>query len=329
MKQAIKINESQFREIIKDKINETVLLLNFEEDIRNLVFESCGISDTITKFIYDNKQTLFDLVLNSIGKGTIDKNGIEKSVSSIKLPAFVKTYTGKDGNEEEIKHAILFTIVSYNFSNKQEYLDLKDNYIINYGNSSTDGKRYDWLTIYTYTISGRLHKPSFINTLGHELSHLFKQGMAVKTIPKNDKKYLRAITDLHSTNDIEKDVAKVIYYSEKLEQEGFANGLYYQFKEANNGMPSWETFSNTDEWNVYKEVNKIIANLKQQPEQVQYILNNRYGGMKFTTLIRLAETAMRQFKKCLLKILWKCHEDLVNEGVAFRDADVYHQLIIG
>ena len=319
------MKENELREIVRDNL----ILFEFENCIKHMILESQGISDAITEFIYKNKQKLFDLVTNGVGNGEVDSNGVEKSITSDRIPAFVKKYNDKNGEPQEIEHNILFTIISYNFKDRCQFAKFRDDYVTDYGTSNCDGRKIDWATIYTYTVNGKLNKPNYISTVSHEVSHIFKQDMAMNKIPKNDSRYLRALSDLNSGDKLISDIAKVIYYGEKLEQEGFANELYYKFRENEIQIPSWQVFGKSDEWKIYKDTYKIVQGLKNKKDAAQEVLNLRYNGMQVDSLIKFGEQSMMEFKKRLLRVLWKCHEDLLSEGVSFRGGDICSHLIIG
>lgn len=308
-------------------IRESVLFENLKEEIYRMIVESNGISDEVRAFIYDNKEVLLDTVRKSIGTGKNDANGIEKSFTTITLPTFVKTFLNKEGQTKEKKHSVYFKFISFNFKDRSQFIKYKSNYPLNNGLTNSDGVNYDWVTIYTYTINGKVNQPDFFDTVGHELSHVYKQDMAGKPIPKNFKNYLKGYSDLESENEVERSIARIFYYSEKFEQEGYANGLYFYLKEKGITILTWDDIKKTDVWKHYQYLYDAINIVKDNKEETQRILDINYDNKKVETLLRVGLSGMKDFKERLLKVIFQIHQDGLNEGIRCTSIHYYQHFI--
>lgn len=309
-------------------IRENVLFEDLKNDVYRMIVESHGISDEITEFLYANKKQILDTVKYSIGGGEIDDNGIEKSVVSINIPSFIKTFLNKEGKVKISKHNILFTFYVFNFSSKEQYDKYKKQYGLNDGYTNSDGTHYDWITIHTYTINGKVKQPELFDTIGHELSHVYKQDMAWKTIPKNNKQYLNSFSRLTSNNKIESAIAQIIYYSEKFEQEGYANGLYYYLKEKGVVVLTWNDIKKCEVWKHYQNLYNSIVLVNENKEEAQEILNKFYNSKKVDSILRIGRNGLVAFKNRLLNVITKMHEDKLNEGIMCTSTHYYEHFII-
>lgn len=315
--------EKQLMKIIREEIVNECLLSNFESEVYDMINESLGVSNSITEFIYDNKQTLYDLITNSVKSGKPDKNGVSETISHIELPMFIDNFK----SSERIKCRLFFTFRAQNFKSGEQFEKLKDQYATNEGWSTVDEKRCAFVTIYTYTINGKLQKQNFIDTLGHELSHVLKQSLSGQVIPKKWKHYMTASGNIASKDKITNGIAKAFYYGERFEQEGFANGLYYWFRENDIQVPTWETFKKSEQWHAYLDMQKTLDFLAANKEVVQKRLNTMYDGVRLDDLIGVTKTSMEDFKRRLIRILWKIHEELLSEGVRFHGKGIGRLLI--
>ena len=80
------------------------------------------------------------------------------------------------------------------------------------------------IAVYGVAISGTIQKNALMDTIQHEVEHLYQQIMMGKEF--GDEGIGVITNSLSSKNKFVKTVALFLYMSLKSEQEGFANGLY-------------------------------------------------------------------------------------------------------
>lgn len=107
------------------------------------------------------------------------------------------------------------------------------------------------IAVYGVAISGTIQKNALMDTIQHEVEHLYQQIMMGKEF--GDEGIGVITNSLSSKNKFVKTVALFLYMSLKSEQEGFANGLYAYchenftaFPEKYKESPAYEMLQNLD-----------------------------------------------------------------------------------
>ena len=112
-------------------------------------------------------------------------------------------------------------------------------------------------------ISGTIVKKDAMDSIQHELEHLYQQIMMGK-IFKDSYKYANIKTNRNSNDEIVRKTAELVYGCIKSEQDGFINGLY-AYLMAMPKMVSWETLKETPAWKLYSNIVEIYNLYKDNP----------------------------------------------------------------
>lgn len=179
-----------------------------EDKLRKIIQEELGIATEVSKITEEVFQSiLLDIRNRKPEKNEIcfTKNGVVECI--INNTPFKVNYTCR------------------NFLDK----NVIDNFDIDYlteGGTLFFNKNFFWVNVNLIAVNGTIFKQEAVNTIQHEMEHVFQQLKCNKRIPSNDLKYAKIKTDLNGNNTARKNVARLVYLTLKSEQEGFINGTY-------------------------------------------------------------------------------------------------------
>lgn len=271
------------------------------------VNESLGISDIVNRLVYDISCEIVNKYNNKEYKSQNTKSGIE-----------VKIIDGVYTSSDRVKK-VYYKVTVFDFKDKSDFIKNSDSLDIDGGKSFYMLNRISSIYINTYAINGKIKKLLLMNTLQHELEHVFQYSMSNSGVIKGkaQKDYLASITTINNdinTIDAESAVSNIIYYSNRFEQEGFANGLYAYFKESESMVPTYDDLYKTDEWKRYRVLVYSLNYVRLNRDECQKVLDWKYRGKKVDTLIQIGERGEYEFKYRLFRVLVKLREELISEG---------------
>ena len=109
-----------------------------------------------------------------------------------------------------------------------------------------------------------MHKQEALNTIQHELEHVYQQLRSGKRIPGNDDKYLKMKSDMECNDEARQKVGRLVYLCCKSEQEAFINGTYAwcMTNDAKSGPYQYEEIKNSPAGKLYVEMQELYDEVK-------------------------------------------------------------------
>lgn len=178
-----------------------------EGQFKNLLKEELGVSEMVTK----KTKEVFQMLVDNVKKTIVNS----------------ETYNGFNFFKGDFSFQFFETKVSLSYKG-YNYLS-KD--LFSYSKVSSDGesafldKRIAFMWITVPCLSGTIVKGQVLDTIQHELEHLYQE-MLIGKVFANTKKYGEMRSGLESTDEMKRNIAKVAYVCFKDEQDAFVNGLY-------------------------------------------------------------------------------------------------------
>ena len=274
-------------------VNQIIMkkLILTEQQITEIIKEEYGISNDVIK----KTKEVYQILLSAIREKNINKEQYEYYTIS--------------------KHNITFNIMSckincsltvYNFYNRDYYI---------YSNVKSDG----WSAYLSQThgimgcivpcISGKPIKEIVMNTIQHELEHLYQEILMEKTF-SDGTTYAKLKDNLKSKNEIEYNAARLVYGCIKSEQEGYVNGLYAYLMSLPN-LFSMDSLYKSDCWKLYSEMVNILNEFKDNIFFVDEL-------KKYKLTIVKIKRAVYMFLKKIGKVIVKVKQDKYKKQ-NFRD----------
>lgn len=263
-----------------------MLKLN-ENTIRKIIKEELGIALEVT----NTSNQIFQDILTDLRKQKPEKTDI----------CFIKT-----GSVNSSLHGVNFKVnyVCRNFSNK----DLVENFDIDAlteGGSVFLDKRFVFVNVNLIAFNGTVDNKEALNTIQHEIEHIYQQIRANKRIPSDDLKYAKMKTDLEGNDENRRYVARLVYLSYKSEQEGFINGTYAWCMTNDITTPPYDykNIKNSPAGKLYNEMFQLYKEIFNHKEMTM-IITKEYNLSKNKVI-----KSMKEFQNRLGKVLVKVNND--------------------
>lgn len=172
--------------------------------------------------------------------------------------------------------------------------------------------------------NGQVDWNNFIDSAQHEISHLYEQDRAGVNYPEQSL-YLSFIPYIDDTDYTNKAVAWIIYLSNPTEQKAYANGMYGTImKRVRDGDIPIER----GEIEAYKmlgllyEYTDYINEDKNKEKVIDAMSAYKKYGWTVRKLKYRAKEAIKTFERELARTLYKCQNDLIEEGsISVRDGN--------
>lgn len=205
---------------------------------------------------------------------------------------------------------VYINVDHYNFHDS----NVKTNSNIDVDTSLSSSGAINIIQITCYSISGKLVENKLLDSLFHEIEHIYQsiKGSIKLKIP--DKLYNIAHNNLYVDDIFIKASAWIIYYSYNYEQDAFVNGLYGFIK--NQGpLPQWENLKESDAYKSLLGIRKYREILFKihDDSQIQRIFN-----LSVDKIIKMSKAAEKRLLNKIGKILIKHQNDMINEGTIFH-----------
>ena len=255
-----------------------------ENYIRELVKEELGIALEVT----NTSNQIFQDILIDLREQTPEKTDI----------CFIKT-----GSVNSSLHGVNFKVnyVCRNFSNK----DLVENFDIDAlteGGSVFLDKRFVFVNVNLIAFNGSVDNKEALNTIQHEIEHIYQQIRANKRIPSDDLKYAKMKTDLEGNDENRRYVARLVYLCYKSEQEGFINGTY-AWCMTNDAMTppyNYSNIKNSPAGKLYTEMQELNEKVFNNQQMIEIIVNEY--NLNQNQVNKMLKEFARRLGKVLVKV---------------------------
>lgn len=194
-----------------------------------------------------------------------------------------------------------------NFKNR-DVVDVYGEANLTMGSSSYIGRYRAICNIDLYGVSGTIRKEKAVETIQHELEHIFQEFRADASIPNGDF-YAKMRNDLESNDENRRKIGRLIYGCLKSEQEGYINGLYSYCMVDDFITPpyNYSNIVDSDAGKLYVEISDILKELRNDIN-LQNILKE-YGWS-----IKKVETHIINFIHRIGRVLIKVNNDKIKLG---------------
>ena len=258
-----------------------------EEKIRKIIKEELGIALEVSEI----SKTVYQQIIDDINLQQSEHTDICNITSG-------SIITNLDNLKIHINYCYR------NFFNN-EVLDDIDIDMLTDGGSVYISQSFISCNINLFGVSGTINQMEAMNTIQHEIEHLYQEIKSNKRIPSNDRLYAKMRTDLESGDENHKKIAKIIYLCFKSEQEGFVNGTYAWCMCQNFQTPpfSYKDILNSPVGKLYTELVNLYFELEENKEMMD-ILKKEYR-----ISINKIQKCIYQFLKRIGRILIKVNND--------------------
>ena len=203
----------------------------------------------------------------------------------------------------------------YNFLDINVFNKKNKSYNITEGVSAClEGGIFIMMRVNGYCISGNLKEELLMDTIMHEVEHIFQQIKAGKTLPTDGlyNKYAQP-KYIYSENELERIVSNLIYLTDKFEIDGMVNGLYGELKNIGGEGIAIEGLKKTYTYEKYKEVFELFEKLKMfEISKINKILSDE--GFNYIQFIKKIEWGKRYFINKIGKVFFKYKKDMLKEN---------------
>lgn len=278
--------------------------IKIKYDIRTAINEELSINNDVTSLSNSIFNTIKDIF--SHGKTTnIKKNGYVECKGN-----FYQSLNGYKIN-------VCFTI--FNFRSNEDYEQNIEYLSDNFSYATKADKKLYFLTVYGYAVNNKLQVEDIVDSIQHEVEHIFQGSIGKKSLNTNDNLYLSAINHINDGN-ILGIIANTIYFSYDYEQDAIVNGLYAQLMSSENPVPRWDDIVDTQIYDSIEFLKKSILVLSLKKHWLQDKCRNTFG-ITIDNVILNAKKAYKRLINKVGKVLIKVNKDRqINEGFIFRAA---------
>ena len=261
-------------------------------EIREIIKEELGISETVIKLSREFYNKMIEVIHSS--------DNIEKNETMIKKTVPMQFFI------DDVK--VSSNIVYRNFLSK-DYSKLYEVSYVTDGTSFRVTDKLYFCFINVYAISGNIVKEKAMETIQHEIEHIFQQVKMGKGF-ENDSMYAKIKDDMESGNESRSKIGKMIYYTLKSEQEGFNNGLYAYLMDIN--QPYSDTLLNNSEvWQIYLFLKETFKEINNNLE-MKNIFNEYFCNYGIT--LKSIEKEINNFLHRIGRTIIKVQQDKIKQG---------------
>lgn len=270
--------------------------------INNMINEELSINKQVHEISLD----IFQQILSN----KTNKTNFETILGKIKTINFSFNING-----------IKVTCYEYHFNNRKDYEEIEvPNNIVSDGKSIIfHGNK--WITLNLIYISGTLVKTELLDTIMHEVNHIFQQERSELNFQdrKDNDFYRFVLTNLTNEDFKIRQLSLIEYFTFDYEIDGFINGMFGQLD-----MEQPKTFElinkTVKESKLYEYLNEIIKvseelnnNRHYLDSAIEYYRNN---GFNTTTgrILKNIEYVINRITAKLGKIIIKYKQDYLKEA---------------
>ena len=246
--------------------------------IDKTINEAMSIADSVTVVATDIGRNLMD-DMSRVQGGLCFEGGIEKTGSFM---------YNKNGLSVMIKW------VCYNY-----YTLPLGTATLQYTGETSIDENYMKFEVISY--NGKLDYKEFYDTIQHEVTHYYEQKVWGRRFVKGDKNYETALTNSNSPNsdDVDKDVALIIYAKSYFEQSAYLNGAYQHMMNSDDYSSKFEnSMKETALYKLYEKVkfarakiNNYVKIYNKRNFKKRFLDDKGYEGIETYDLLRMAKRA--------------------------------------
>ena len=262
-------------------------LLITESQFKQIVNEELGISQEvfqISKDVYD--KICSDIKTRDSEK--IDICNIKRGVVKCSL--------------KDVEFDINYTYRNFLDKNLLKHIDKSG---LSEGGTVFLNKNFIICNINLYGIGGSINEEDAMDTIQHEIEHIYQQIMSNKRIPGDDDRYAKMRTDLESNNEVRKTVGRLVYLCYKSEQDAFINGTYAwcMTNDSTTEPYSYRNIKNCPAGKLYLEMKDLYEVVFNNME-MEKIITTEYGLNNEKVMF-----SIKDFGRKLGKVLVKVNKD--------------------
>lgn len=260
------LNEDFIRKLIKEELGIHMEVVNVSNKVYNDIIEDMKTKDSKNNDICYTKQGHVNCSLNNI--------------------TFKVHYTCR------------------NFLDNKIIKDL-DIESLTEGGTVFFNKKWMWVSVNIVALNGTVNKQEALNTIQHELEHVYQQIMSDKRIPGNDNQYMKMRSDMECSDETRRKVGRLVYLCYKSEQEGFINGTYAwcMTDDAKSAPYQYEEIKNSPAGKLYIEMRSLYEEVFSNV-QMAHIIEKEYNYSKV-----YVEKMLNEFLRRLGRVLIKVNMD--------------------
>ena len=199
---------------------------------------------------------------------------------------------------------IKISVIIYNFFSKEIYEKQINN--LNLDSKSVNfGNKKGIMELYGYSISGTLNKLDLINSVHHEICHLFQYQEGKKNNFREGKLYFKVKYLLGSNDETKRMIANSLYYSFEPEQDAFVNGLYAELKQYSEYL---DIDTVKEKTNLFQMIYKMLETVELIENIDEQVINENFGITK-KRCINIIKKGVKRLETKICKIITKLYGD--------------------
>lgn len=208
----------------------------------------------------------------------------------VKMQEF--TCTGEIlGKEIDVK------VIHYNFGNHSYFEKYKDEIDFDEGRTICDGDRFNYIRMCCYSITGQLDSAAALDTIQHEVEHVYQGLMGSSLITTYNDLYTTAANNLNNKDERIRTLAFLIYNSQTFEIDAFVNGLY-GFLMQQNGFIDYDTICKCPLYERLLTYRTLLSNVLDDKEKYEDVCRLMFRK----TLYQIIKSALKGEKYMMNKI---------------------------
>lgn len=258
-----------------------------EEQIKEIIKEELGIASEVSKV----SNEIYEQIIEDISKQTSEKTDICFITSGSITTAL-----------NNVKVFVNYTYRNFIDKNFLEDIDID---MLTDGSSVFKSQKFVLCIINLYGVSGTINKMEALNTIQHEVEHIYQEIKSNKRIPGNDNLYNKMRYDLEYGDINHKKVGKIFYLCLKSEQEAFINGTYAwcMCNDFKSPPYTYQEFIKSPVGKLYNELVELYDELVTNKEMINILQNDYHLS------IEKIEKKIQKFLKRIGKVLIKVNND--------------------
>ena len=219
--------------------------IRFDESLQKIINEERGISTELQNLTYD----IYDKIADEIKSNKI----------SMFYSNDIRYKSGEFSYDNFLGRTIKIKYHYYNFISSEAYRLKCDkiNYICRAINDYA-------VEITVYAISGTIQKVNLLESLVHELEHLYQYNKAGKVFSANEVyEYALKLKKECGKWTLPYCIGDAIYLSRRYEQDAYMNGLYTKLMNCEFPSDFDEVFHNSDIYHALKRLKFYLGEIKK------------------------------------------------------------------
>lgn len=263
------------------------------DDLREILNEEMGIANKVVEL----SQSFYLQTIKALKQ---EKNANKTNEIFTKKNVSLTFYIDK--------MKVSTSVVYRNFLSK-DYVKIYDMPYLTDGGSLYVNEKLSFMFINIYGICGTIVKDKAMETIQHEIEHLYQEYLTKNQLSSNTI-YVKAKDDMNSDDINRKKIGTLVYLSFKSEQEAFCNGLYAYIMDKNQPYTD-DLLKESETWGLYMEMKSIFDEL-QTNNELKNIFNEYFSQYGLT--IANVENSKNNFVHRIGRTIIKIQKDKAKQG---------------